>query len=97
MQRVVDAMPTGATMLARPLRMTKPEQWGEDMWRITVIGEMTPGREWLMEQYFVNAIQRIDEDSKKADKVLALDPIAHYADPVADKRFRRAIRIAQSK
>ena len=96
-QRVVNAMPTGATMLARPLRMTKPEQWGEDMWRITVIGETTPGREWLMEQYFVNSIKKIDEDAKKSEKILALDPIARYADPVADKRFKRAIRVAQSK
>ena len=48
-QRVASAMPTGATMLARPLRMTKPEQWGEGVWRITVIGETTPGREWLLE------------------------------------------------
>lgn len=96
-RRVVKAMPTGATMLARPLKMTKPEQWGEGVWRITVIGEMTPGREWLVEQYFVNAIKRIDEDAKKSEKLLALEPIARYADPVADKRFMRAIRIAQEK
>lgn len=96
-QRVVNAMPTGATMLARPLKMTKPEKWGEDMSRITVIGEMTPGREWLMDQYFVTAIKKIDEDAKKSEKVLALDPIARYADPVADKRFKRAVRVAQSK
>lgn len=96
-RRVVKAMPTGATMLARPLKMTKPEQWSEDMWRITVIGEMAPGREWLMEQYFVNAIKKIDEDAKKADKLLALEPFARYADPGAEKRFKRAIRIAQGK
>lgn len=96
-QRVVKAMPTGATMLARPLKMTKPEQWGEGVWRITVIGETTPGREWLMDQYFVAAIKKIDEDAKKSDKLLALEPIARYADPVADKRFRRAVRIAQEK
>ncbi|MDB5176421.1 MAG: mechanosensitive ion channel MscS, small conductance mechanosensitive channel [Candidatus Saccharibacteria bacterium] len=96
-QQVVNAMPTGATMVARPLKMTKPEQWGHGVWRITVIGEMTPGREWLMEQYFVSAIKKIDEDAKKADKLLALEPIARYADPVADKRFKRAIRVAQTK
>ena len=96
-QRVVNAMPTGPTMLARPLKMTKPEQWGEGVWRLTVVGEMTPGREWLMEQYFVNAIQKIDDDAKKSDKLLALEPIARYADPIADKRFQRAIRVAQSK
>ncbi len=96
-QRVVKAMPTGATLLARPLKMTKPEVWGEGVWRITVIGEMTPGREWLVEQYFVNAIKKIDEDAKKSEKLLALEPIARYADPIADKRFKRAIRIAQNK
>ncbi len=96
-QRVANAMPTGATLLARPLKVTKPEQWGEGMWRITVVGEMTPGREWLMEQYFVNAIKKIDDDAKKADKLLALDPIARYADPEADRRFQRAIRIARHK
>lgn len=96
-QRVVNAMPTGATMLARPLKMTKPEQWGEGVWRITVVGETTPGREWLMDQYFVNAIKKIDDDAKKADKLLALEPIARYADPVADKRFKRAVRVAQTK
>lgn len=96
-QRVASAMPTGATMLARPLRMTKPEQWGEGVWRITVIGETTPGREWLLEQYFVNAIKKIDDDAKKSDKLLALEPMARYADPVADKRFKRAVRVAQSK
>lgn len=92
-QQVVKAMPTGATMLARPLRMTKPEQWGEGVWRITVIGETTPGREWLMEKYFVNAITKLDEEAKKVDKLLALEPIAYYADPVADKRFKRAVRV----
>lgn len=96
-QRVVNAMPTGATLVARPLKMTKPEAWGEGVWRITVIGEMTPGREWLLENYFVKAIIRLDEDAKKADKLLALDPIARYADPIADKRFKRAVRISQGK
>lgn len=96
-QRIVKAMPTGATMLARPLKMTKAEQWGEGVWRITVIGETTPGREWLMDQYFVAAIKQIDEGVKKAEKLLALEPIARYADPVADKRFKRAVRVAQNK
>jgi small conductance mechanosensitive channel len=96
-QRVVNAMPTGATMLARPLRMTKAEQWGEGVWRITVIGETTPGREWLMEQYFVSAIKNVDDGVRKADRLLALEPIARYADPVADKRFKRAVRVGQNK
>jgi len=90
---VASAMPTGPTMLARSLKLHEPEQWGEGVWRLTVIGEVPPGREWLMEQYFVNAINKLDEDAKKSDKLLALEPIARWADPVADKRFRRAVRL----
>lgn len=96
-KEVANAIPTGATMLARPLRMTKPEQWGEGMWRISVIGETTPGREWLLEKYFVKAIKKIDDDLPKSEKLLALEPIARYADPIADSRFKRAVRVAQSK
>lgn len=95
--KVVSAMPTGATMLARPLKVTEPEQWGADMWRVTVVGQTAPGREWLMEKFFVNSIIKIDEGAKKSERVLALDPIARYADPVADKRFKRAVRVAQGK
>lgn len=96
-RRVVKAMPTGATMLARPLKMTQPEQWGEGVWRITIIGEMTPGREWLMDKYFVGTIKDIDEGKDKADRLLAFEPIARFADPVADRRFKRAVRASQSK
>lgn len=95
--KVVNAMPTGPTMLARPLKVTDPEKWGEGMWRVTVVGETTPGREWLMEKFFLNSIEKIDEGFKKSERILALDPLARYADPVADKRFKRAVRIAQTK
>lgn len=94
---VGSAIPTGPTMLARPLRITKPEKWGEGVWRFTAVGETAPGREWLIEKYFVDAIRKIDEDAKKADRLLAYDPIARYADPVADKRFKRAVRVKQEK
>ncbi len=93
--KIVETMPTGA-LLANALTLSKPENWGTDMWRITVVGEMTPEREWLMDQYFINAIKKIDEDAKKSEKLLALDPISRYADPIADKRFKRALRLGQA-
>lgn len=96
-RNVATTIPTGATMLAGPLKVNEPEQWGDDLWRITVIGETAPGREWLIEQFFVNAIKALDEGKKKAEKMLAYEPIARYADPIADKRFKRAVRINQGK
>jgi moderate conductance mechanosensitive channel len=94
-KKVVKAVPTGPTMLVTPLRITPAEQWGEDLWRITVIGETTPGRDWLIEQFFVGAIKALDDGKKQSEKLLAYEPIARFADPIADKRFKRAVRIGR--
>lgn len=95
--KIIQAMPTGPTMLAKPLRVKYAERWGEDLWRITVIGQTTPGREWLIEKYFVNALLAVDEDKKKSEKLLVYEPIARFADPVADSKFKRAIRVNKDK
>lgn len=95
--KIINAMPTGPTMLARPLRVKYAERWGEDLWRITVVGQTAPGREWLIENYFVNALKAIDEGKKKSEKLLVYEPIARFADPVADSQFKRAIRVKKEK
>ncbi len=95
--KIISAMPTGPTMLARPLRVKYAERWGDDLWRITVVGQTAPGREWLIENYFVNALKAIDEGKEKSEKLLVYDPIARFADPVADNQFKRAIRVKKDK
>ena len=94
---VIAAMPTGPTMLARPLRIKYSERWGDDLWRITVVGQTAPGREWLIENYFVNAIKTHGEDKEKSEKLLIYPPIARFADPVADNRFKRAVLVKKEK
>lgn len=92
-KELAKAIPVGATMLAEPMHVQPAEKWTNDLWRITAVGQTTPGREWLMEKFFVNAIQEIDEGVKdKSKRVFIYDPIARYADPVADKKFKRAVR-----
>lgn len=93
LKKLINAVPTGPTLLAQPLQITTSEHWNDDLWRITVIGQTAPGREWLIEKFFVNAIKEVDEavpDSKQ--RVFVYEPIARYADSVADSRFKRAIR-----
>lgn len=93
LKELAKAVPVGATMLAAPLKVQKPEEWGSDLWRITAIGQTAPGREWLIENFFVNAIKDVDSNVRnKANRVFVYDPIARYADPVADKKFQRAVR-----
>ena len=96
-QKIISAIPRGKTMLARPLRITKTEQWGEDRWRITVIGQTTPGREWLIEKFFVEALTDIDDGKTGQDRLLVLPPMSRNADEAADKRFGRAVRVKQEK
>lgn len=94
---VITTIPTGPTMLASPLRITYAERWNDNLWRISVIGQTLPGREWLIEKHFVNIIESIDAGVEaKEDKLIVYPPIARFADVDADRKFRRAIRISKS-
>lgn len=64
---------------------------------VATVDKTAPGREWLMEQLFLNSVKKIDKGVKKSNRILVLDPIARFADPVADKRFTRAVHVAQGK
>lgn len=94
-KKIIAAIPKGKTMLAKPLRITKTEEWGMRRWRITVVGQTAPGREWLIEKFFVEALTDIDEGKEGSDRLLVLPPMPRNADETADKRFRRAVRVAQ--
>lgn len=96
--RIMESIPTGRLMLAQPLRITSVEQWGDDQWRVTITGQTAPGREWLIERHFVQAIEAIDEeDTPRKQRLIAYPPIARYADPSADRRFKRAVRVSSKK
>lgn len=94
---IINTVPTGATLLARPLRIKYAERWNDDLWRITVVGQTPPGREWLIEKYFVNALKEIDDGKKKSERIIVHEPIARYADSEADRRFKRAVRVKKDK
>lgn len=97
LKEIISTLPTGASLMPKPLRIQKPEQWGNDMWRISVMGQTAPGREWLVEDFFVNAVKEVDEDKrKKADKIFTYDPIARHTDAVAERRFKRAVRVQKN-
>lgn len=86
--RVINTMPTGPTMIATPLVIKEEEQHG-GVWRITAVGQTAPGREWLIEDFAVKAIEEADEASKT--KVIVHGPIVRYTDAVAEKRFKHSM------
>lgn len=86
--RVINTMPTGPTMIATPLIIKEEEQHG-GVWRITAVGQTAPGREWLIEDFAVNALVEADEKSK--NKILVHRPIVRYTDALAEKRFKHSM------
>ncbi len=90
---IIKTIPTSKMMIARPIKITSIEQWGEGLWRLVAFGQTPPGREWLIEDYFVTAV--IEASSKKKVGFLAHKPLVRYADAEAEKKFKRAVRLGK--
>lgn len=92
----VGSIPIGALTLAKKPKISNDEAWGEGLWRISVTGQMPPGREWLMEQFFIDSVKLLDEklvsEKRFAKSALARPMYARHADADAEKSFRRAVR-----
>lgn len=84
------------TMLAAPLEITDSKQLADDVCQITVTGGTPPGREWLLEKFAVDLLQRHDQKQPKSRQALVYEPIVRYADTTAANRFKRAMRIKPS-
>ena len=94
LQEILSTLPSSASLLSKAPKITKVEQWGSDMSRLTVVAQTVPGREWLIENYLAGAIKEVDEGKrKKSDRIFVYDPIVRNADPVAEKKFKRAVRL----
>lgn len=92
LQEIIDAVPSSAALVAKPLKLGIIEEWNDGLWHIVVEGKTAPGREWLIEKFFVGAIKEVDSRKKKADRIFFYEPTARYADPVAERKFKRAVR-----
>ena len=90
-QEVIDAVPSSSTMVKNPVKISEIEKW-DSIWHIVIDAKTAPGREWVIERFFINALKSIDEGKDKEDRIFAYEPIARFADSRAEKEFRRAIR-----
>lgn len=96
-RRIIAAIPKGTMMLAHPLRITNIDKWGDERWRITVTGQTPPGREWLIDKFFVEAVSSLDDDKETSERLLSIPPIPHAADETANRRFKRAVRVKKDQ
>lgn len=82
---------TGPTLMASPMRIRETEQITDKLWRITIVGQTIPGREWLIENFFTSALK--DADRINDSFSIIYGPLVHYVDETAEKRFKRAVRL----
>lgn len=94
-ERANKRLPMGPLLIVTPLTVVSCEKVGEKLWHITAIGETAPGREWLLEKSAVELIQELDQKASKP--IIAHGPLFRYADPQAEKSFRRTIKNARKR
>ncbi|HSX42894.1 MAG TPA: hypothetical protein VLF59_02300 [Candidatus Saccharimonadales bacterium] len=65
----------------------------KDLWHITAIVEIAPGRDWLVRDTAVDLLKELDR--KSSHPVLITDPVARYADNDTERQFARAVSNAK--
>lgn len=93
-EKAIATVPTGILKVAKKPVIKEEEEWGEHLWLFTVVGETPPGREWLMENYFVESVKDLD-NRRRGPQTLVRPPIVRFADPAAERSFKRAVRMAR--
>lgn len=95
-EKAIETVPVGTMKVLKKPRISRSEQWGDKLYWYTVVGEMPPGREWLMENYFIDSLLELDS-RRKGPKTFVRPPIARYADDAAEKSFKRAVRMMRDE
>ncbi len=95
-EKAIATVPTGTMKVVETPRISREEQWGENLYWFTVIGQMPPGREWLLEKYFLDSLVELDE-RRRGPKTFVRPPIARYADEAAERSFKRSIRMQRKE
>lgn len=92
--KAIETIPVGTMKAAKKPEIVQAEKWGEKLWLFTVVAETPPGREWLMENYFVDSLRELDE-RRSGPKTFIRPPIVRFADPDAERSFKRAVRMSR--
>ena len=95
-EKAIETVPVGTMKVVKKPKINKAEQWGEKLYWFTVVGQMPPGREWLMENYFIDSLKELD-DRRRGPKTFVRPPIARYADDAAERSFKRAVRMKREE
>lgn len=88
----IKIIPFGPTTIPVPLSISEVKKVNDKIWRITAICEVTPVREWIIDNFALEVIRQTDQLTGK-DPVIVHGPLAYYADATAESRYRRTERM----
>jgi len=80
-------LPQGGLGVINPITIMTISKIGSDLWHITAISGVAPGREWLLDKFAIDILKELDEKQH----ILVHEPISRYADNEAERRFARTI------
>lgn len=92
-EQVNTLLPTGPSLVVRPLTLMDDAKGSEGIWHMTAIAETAPGRQWLIEGTAIDLLMSLDEKSSKP--ILVTDPVARFADNDTEREFARAVKNAK--
>jgi hypothetical protein len=90
----IKIVPSGPTTVPQPLEISEVKQIDDKIWRITALCEVTPFREWVIDNFAIKVIKETDKLTGK-DPVIVHGPIVYYADATAEKRYRRSAAVRE--
>jgi small conductance mechanosensitive channel len=93
LEQVNGLLPSGPSLLVRPLAVVDDANEVDGVWRLTAIAETAPGREWLIERTAIDLLKNLDEKATK--QVMVADPTFRFADTDSEQKFARAVRNAK--
>lgn len=95
-EKAITALPIGTLKVISTPVVTTKEQWSEKLWHFVVVAETAPGREWLIEKYFIESLDELDTH-RRGPKTFVRPHIARFADERAERSFKRAVRVKQTQ
>lgn len=90
-EKTITTLPIGATALTKPPVITDVVEVTQNMWRVVINAKTAPGREWLIENYFVSSLKESDE--KRKQPIIVHGPVVRFVDSEAEKGFKRAVQM----
>jgi moderate conductance mechanosensitive channel len=93
-EEAIKIIPSSSTTISQPLAISEVALVSDNVWRVTAICEITPFREWIMDDFAVDVIKETDKRLNEKP-VIVHGPVVYYADATAQKRYQRSAAARQ--